>query len=145
METTFAMDAPWQEMRRLQREMERLFADSTPGWRWPLTGDYPPVNITRSGPAIIVEALCPGVSRDSLDITVVGDAVTLRGERTTEAGLDETRCQRRERPLGPFTRTLALGERLDPDATRASYTNGLVRVELARAPEAAPKKIPIQS
>jgi HSP20 family protein len=145
METTFAMDNPWQEMRRLQREMERLFADLTPGWRWPLTGEYPPVNITRTGTAIIVDALCPGVPRGSLDITVVGDAVTLRGERTAEAGLDETRCQRRERPLGPFTRTLALGERLDPDATRASYTNGLVRIELARAPEAAPKKITIQS
>jgi HSP20 family protein len=142
---TFSMDNPWQEIRRMQREMERLFADAAPAWRWPLTGEYPPVTLTRTDTAITVEALCPGVERGSLDITVVGDAVTLRGERKAEAGLDENRCQRRERPLGPFTRTLALGERLDPDATRASYTNGILRVELARAPEAAPKKITIQS
>ena len=27
---------PWQEMRRLQGEMEHLFTDMTPTWRWPL-------------------------------------------------------------------------------------------------------------
>jgi len=37
----------WQELQRLQRDMEGVFADVTPAWRWPLTGEYPPINITR--------------------------------------------------------------------------------------------------
>jgi HSP20 family protein len=56
----------------------------------------------------------------------------------------EDRYHRRERPLGAFTRTLSVGERLDPDRTEATYTNGILRLKLARAPEAEPKKIAIK-
>ena len=136
---------PWYEMRRLQREMEHLFGNLTPAWRWPLTGEYPPVNITRGDTGIMVEALCPGVDRASLDISVVGDALTIRGERKADPNVSEEQYRRRERSLGPFTRTVQVGEPLDPDRTQASYTTGILRVQLARVPEATPKKIPIQN
>jgi HSP20 family protein len=139
------MSDPWQEMRRLQREMEHLFADHMPAWRWPLTGEYPAVNVTRHDNQIVVDALCPGVDRATLDITVVGEALTIRGERKAEPGVPEERYHRRERPLGSFARTLTFGERLDPDRTRATYTNGILRVQLAGAAEPEPKKIPIQA
>jgi HSP20 family protein len=136
---------PWQEMRRLQSEMERVFGDLTPTWRWPLAGEYPPVNLTRAEDGITLESLCPGADRSSLEVTVIGDAVTIRGERKQEPGLEQARVHRRERQLGAFTRTLTLGERLDPDRAQATYTNGILRVQLARAPETTPKKITIQS
>jgi HSP20 family protein len=136
---------PWQEMRRLQREMENVFGDLTPTWRWPLTGDYPPLNVTRDDKGITLEALCPGVDRSSLDISVVGDMVTLRGERKPEPGVTEERYHRRERPFGAFTRTVSVGEHFDPDQTQATYTNGILRVQLTRAPEATPRKIAIQN
>jgi HSP20 family protein len=136
---------PWQEMQRLQREMEHFFGELNPAWRLPLTGEYPPINLTRGDKGITLEALCPGVDRASLDISVVGDAVTIKGERKPESGAAEERYYRRERPLGAFTRTVSAGERLDPDRTQATYTNGILRVQLARAPEATPKKIVIQS
>jgi len=136
---------PWQEMRRLQREMEHLFADATPAWRWPLGGEYPPVNVTRGDNGLVLEAPCPGVDRRSLDVTVVGDAVTIRGERKAEEGVPEERYHRRERQLGSFSRTMGLGERLDAEHTRATYSSGILRLQLARAPEAMPKKITIQS
>jgi HSP20 family protein len=141
---TRSMQHPWQEMRRLQREMEHLFGDYTPTWRWPLTGEYPPVNITRSDDGIALEALCPGADRASLDVTVVGETVTLRGERHADSGVADEQYHRRERPLGPFTRTVGVGDRLDPDRTQATFSNGILRVQLARAPESTPKKIPIQ-
>jgi HSP20 family protein len=136
---------PWQEMRRLQREMEHLFTDVTPAWRWPLSGEYPPINVTRRDDGITVDALCPGVERASFDVSVVGDSVTIRGERKAEPGVPENRYHRRERPLGTFTRTVTFSERLDPDRGQASYTNGILRLQLARAPEATPKKISIQN
>jgi HSP20 family protein len=140
-----AMWNPWREMQRLQRDMEHVFGEAVPAARWSLTGEYPPVNLTRDDKGITLEALCPGVDRPSLDISVVGDAVTIRGERKVELDAAEERYSRRERPVGTFTRTVGVGEPLDPDRTQASYSNGILRVQLARAPEAAPKKIPIQS
>jgi HSP20 family molecular chaperone IbpA len=40
---------------------------------------------------------------------------------------------------------VTFSERLDPDRAQASYTNGILRLQLARAPEATPKKISIQN
>jgi HSP20 family protein len=135
---------PWQELRRLQREMENLLGDLSPGLRLP-SGEYPPMNLTREENGITVEALCPGVDRQSLDVTVVGDALTVRGERKPEPDVPEERYHRRERPFGPFTRTISVGERLDPDRTQAAFTQGILRITLARVPEATPKKIEIRA
>jgi HSP20 family protein len=134
---------PWQEMRRLQREMEHLVA-SVPALHWPLRGEYPPLNVMRDENGIVVEALFPGVDRASLGVTVVGGALTIHGQRNAEPGVPEERYRRRERPLGTFTRTVSVGERLDGDTAQATYTNGILRVQLARA-DAAPKKIAIHS
>jgi hypothetical protein len=90
-----------------------LSADLAPTWRGPLSGEYPPVNI----------------------ITVVGDAVTIRGERKPEPGVAEERYHRRERSLGAFTRTVGFGEHLDADRVQASYANDILRLQPARAAE----------
>jgi HSP20 family protein len=139
------MRDPWQEMRRLQREMEYFLSDFTPASRWPLTGEYPPINLTRGEKDISLAALSPGADRASLDVSVVGETVTIRGERRAEPGVSDEQYHRRERPIGTFTRSLSLGDRLDPDRTQATYTNGVLKVQLARVPEATPKKIPIQA
>ena len=143
MNARFMLD-PWLEMRRLQREMEHLVT-RMPAWRWPLRGEYPPLNVVRDAKGIVVEAPFPGVDRASLEVTVVGDALTIHGQRQAETGVPEERYYRRERPLGSFTRTLSVGERLDGDRAEATYTNGILRVRLAASPEATPKKIAIQS
>lgn len=135
---------PWGEMRRLQRDLETLF-DRSMGRR-PAPGDeYPPVNVTRAeNGGLVVEALCPGAERGTLDVTVVGDSLTIRGERRAEAVADN-RYHRRERQVGPFTRTIRLGERFDPDRVEAIYRDGVLRLTLSRAPEATARKIAIQS
>jgi HSP20 family protein len=132
-------------MRRLQHEMQSLFGEMVPGGRRLLAGDYPPVNLARDDNGITLEALCPGVDRPTLETTVIGDTVTIRGERKPEPGVPDEAYHRRERMLGPFARTVSVGDRLDPDRAEATYTNGILRIRLARTPEAAPKKIAIKS
>src|SRR5262245_42236064 len=125
--------------------MDRLMASATPAWRWPLTGAYPPVNLTRADGSIVLEALCPGADRASFEITVGTDTLTIGGERKAEPGVPEERYHRRERPLGTFSRTIKLTERMDPERATAEYTNGILRLSLALTPETAPRKITIQS
>ena len=98
---------PWREMYRLQREMERLFAGASPMRRWPLGAELPPINVTHAETGITLEALCPGVDRATLDVSVVGDAVTIRGERKPDPAVTDGQYQRRERALGAFNRTVA--------------------------------------
>jgi HSP20 family protein len=134
---------PWNEMRRLQRDLESLF-DRSVGRRPPTADEYPPVNIVREDGGLVVEALCAGVDKATLDLTLVGDTLTIRGERKAEP-VPDNRYHRRERHVGPFGRTLRLGERFDPNRVEAVYRDGVLRVKLVRAPEATPSRITIQS
>jgi HSP20 family protein len=132
-------------MRRLQHQMEHLFSGLSPALRRPLTGEYPPINVSRSDDVMIVDVACPGIERDKLEVTAVGESVSIRGERTPEADPATVRYHRRERVTGTFARTIVLDERLDPDRTEATYTHGILHLRLARVQEAAPKKIAVTS
>ena len=133
------------DFRRLQQQLEWLFTDVSPAWRWPLTGEYPPMNIGLNDDGIALEALCPGVDPATLDVTVVGDAVSIRGERKADPSIAPEQYHRRERIVGAFTRSVTLRDRLDPDNTEASYEDGILRLRVSRAPQPPPKKIAIRS
>jgi HSP20 family protein len=137
--------SPWTEMRRLQHQMEHLFSGLSPSLRRPLTGEYPPITVSRSDDVMIVDAACPGIERDKLEVTVVGESVSIRGERKPEADSGTARYHWRERVTGTFARTIVLDERLDADRTEATYLHGILHLRLARAQEAAPKKIAVAS
>ena len=135
---------PWHELRRLQRDLEHLF-DRSARREAAGAGDYPPVNITRTPDGLLfVEALCPGADKTSLDVTVVGDTLTIKGERKPEPSVGDERYHRRQRVTGPFTRTVRLGERIDPDQVKATYAQGILLLQLSRVPDATPKRITIE-
>jgi HSP20 family protein len=69
---------------------------------------------------VVLTAELPGVDPDSLDISVVGDTVTLAGRRDLDAGGDEARYHRHERWHGNFTRTMQLPFRIDAEKVDAS-------------------------
>jgi HSP20 family protein len=141
---TFTRSA-FPDARRLQQQLEWLFGDVGSAWGAPLTGEYPPLNIARDDQGIAIEALCPGIDRDSLEVTVVGDALTIKGERKAEPSVPPEAYHRRERLVGTFTRSVSLRDPLDPDKTAASYDDGILRVRVSRAPQRPPKRIEIQS
>jgi HSP20 family protein len=129
-------------MRRLQRDLETLFDRSVGHQPSPGGGDFPPINVTRVEHGLLVEMLCPGVDRGTLDLTLVGDALTVRGERRAEA-VPDNRYHRRQRQVGPFTRMIKVGDHFDPDRVEATYRDGVLRVQLTRAPQTATRKITI--
>jgi HSP20 family protein len=75
---------------------------------------------------------------------VLGDSVTLKGERKDQAKENE-RFYRRERPTGTFSRTVTLPDSVDPGSVKATYKNGVLKVEMDKVKEAKAKKIKIQS
>jgi HSP20 family protein len=131
-------------MLRLQREMEHIFSGLAPSGRWRPAAEYPPVAISRGENTLTVESLCPGVEPATLEVSLVGGALTIRCERKPPADVPEEAYLRRERPVGVFTRTIDLADRFEPERTEAKYRHGILRVQLARA-GAAPKKIAVQS
>ena len=134
---------PWHDVRRLQRDIQDLFERGRAVS--PADGQVP-VNVTHTADGLVViEALCPGADKQTLDVTVIGDTLTIKGERKPESGVANARYHRRQRATGPFTRTVRLAERIDPDQVHATYAHGILLLQLTPAPEVNPKRISIRS
>jgi HSP20 family protein len=117
----------WREMDRLQREMNRMMGTFAPRG----TGNFPPLNMWANEEHVVLTAELPGVDLDSLDISVVGDTITLAGRRELDAGGDEARYHRHERWHGNFTRTMQLPFRIDAEKVDANYRQGRVAGDAA--------------
>ncbi|MBW2503933.1 MAG: Hsp20/alpha crystallin family protein [Deltaproteobacteria bacterium] len=142
-------------MEQLHREIDNVFRGV--GFR-PLTGyrshgdgrldasGYPRINMREDQDNLFVEALIPGVDPKQLDINLVGNTLTLGGERGNEVaehGSTHRVWHRRERKPGRFLRTIELPSGICADKIKAEAKHGLLRVTLPKSPEAKPKRIAV--
>lgn len=107
-------------------------------------GTFPAINVYDQGGAVVMTAEAPGMKIDDIELTVLGDSLTLKGERKSNEAEDE-RYYRRERPMGTFTRTVTLPTPVNADSVKAEYRDGVLRVTMEKAEEAKAKKIEIAS
>lgn len=103
---------------------------------------FPQVNVQELTDTFVVEAELPGVNAANIEVVVLGNELTLKGERTL-SGEDATRVYRRERPSGKFLRVLQFPCELDANDVKAELKNGVLTVTLSKAAAARPKKITI--
>ena len=101
-----------------------------------------PMDAWREGESFVIEFDLPGVSRESIDIDVERNVLTVRAERV--AGNGDWQRLASERVHGQFSRQLVLGDNLDLDRIDASYDNGVLRLVVPVAEKAKPRKIQLQ-
>jgi HSP20 family protein len=133
---------PFEDIRRLQEEMNRLFSSSATGRRRPAAG-FPAVNAYANEDGIALTAELPGVRAEDLDISVFRDTLTLRGKREPEAEVQN--YHRRERLQGEFVRTISLPFQVDPERVEANMQDGLLRLSLHRPEEDKPRRIQVKA
>lgn len=131
---------PFQELSRLQDEMNRLFSDYRATGQ---TGDYPPVNLWAGDEGVVASAEVPGVAPEDLEITVQDNTLTLKGERRPPETGEEAVYHRRERAYGAFGRTIVLPFNVDPDQVEARFDDGILMIRLPRPAAERPKRIKI--
>lgn len=134
----------WREMDRLQREMNRLFDTYTPTRQRPAPG-YPAMNIWANEEGLSLTAEVPGVRSEDIDISVVGETLTLTGERKPDELKEGARYHRQERGYGRFTRSIQLPFPVNVNKVEATFRNGILNVNLPRAEQDKPKKIAVKS
>ena len=100
-----------------------------------------PMDAWREGDRFVIEFDLPGISRESLDIDVERNVLTVRAERVARNGDWERLAS--ERPTGIFSRQLVLGDNLDLDHIEASYDAGVLRLVVPVAERAKPRRVPI--
>ena len=102
----------------------------------------PLVDIYEEDDKLVVLADLPGVTKDGLSIQVEQGILTIDGrvQRDTPG-----RVLAREFTLTPFFRQFRITEAIDAEKIRASLRNGVLRLELPKAEEAKPRKIPVET
>ena len=130
------------EFDRLWHEMDRLFT------RWParrtVAGSYPATNVWTNEEGAVISVELPGVAPEDIDLSVVGDTLTLSGTRKQEEEEGVT-YTRRERGHGEFSRTFQLPFQIQGDQVEASFDKGVLHITLPRVEEDKPKRIEVKA
>ena len=100
-----------------------------------------PMDAWREGDNFVIEFDLPGVARESIDLDVERNVLTVRAERVAKNGDWEMLAS--ERPRGMFSRQLVLGDNLDLDRIDATYDAGVLRLTVPVAEKAKPRKIEV--
>jgi HSP20 family protein len=137
---------PWSLLNQLQRELERSFEGKTAGTDTAATAEWTPaVDIKEEPDRYVLWADLPGVSPDSIDITMENGVLTLKGERETEAKARREGLKRVERVFGTFYRRFSLPDTADADGISARTSNGVLEISIPKKAAVQPKKIVVSS
>ena len=80
----------------------------------------PALDVSESEKRITIRAEVPGVTPDDLEITVSGNMLTIRGEKSASSEEEHDDFYHSERCFGSFTRRIELPASADPDHARAN-------------------------
>ncbi|QRP46410.1 Hsp20/alpha crystallin family protein [Amycolatopsis sp. FDAARGOS 1241] len=125
---------PFAEFDRLTQQFFRGQPTSSPRTM--------PMDAYRSGDEYVVQFDLPGVARESIDVSVERNVLTVKAERAA-AFNEDARVQVSERSRGAVSRRLVLADTLDTDRVAAEYVDGVLTLRIPVAEKAQPRKITV--
>lgn len=102
----------------------------------------PAVNVWEQGDAVMVEMEVPGVTNEQIDLSVLGNELTIRINRS-KGNEEGVVYHRRERPVGEITRVLPLPSDVDADRVAADLRDGVLTITLPKVASVKPRKITV--
>jgi HSP20 family protein len=140
---------PFREVSRLRREMDRLWEDYFgPGRRalQPLAEAWmPAIDVSESGDKVTVKVEVPGMDAKDIEISMVGDTLTIKGEKKFEKEEKDENYHMVERSYGSFVRALRMPAPVNAEKIEANYKNGVLTITCPKKEEVKPKAIEIKT
>lgn len=106
-----------------------------PGLGWAMLGG----DVFEDERRVVVRIEAPGMKKADFDLQVVGDQLVLRGQKRFESEQSQGRWRVLQCAYGSFHRAVPLPAAVLADQARATYRDGVLRVELPKAQPAAPQ------
>lgn len=136
---------------QLHRKMNQLFDNTFRSFGVPALGFdipfpqfihpgliKPQVNIGGSEKEYEITVEIPGVDEKDVKVEIVGNTMTISGEKKHEKEEKDKNYYRMERSYGSFQRVLSLPGDANQDNVKATFKNGILTVTMPR--KALPKK-----
>jgi HSP20 family protein len=139
---------PFQEFEQVTERMRRMLEETFGGFgRWPsllqeTAGWSPPVDIEEQDDVYVLEAELPGVTRENIDIELVGNELAITGELKEKERTGVVR--RRTRRTGRFDYRVTLPEQVDAEQIDASLDEGVLTMRVPKSERAQRRKVAIK-
>jgi HSP20 family protein len=102
-----------------------------------------PMDAFRKDDSFLLQLDLPGVTPDSIELTVEDNVLTISAERPVPSKGDNVESVIAERTFGTFARQVVLGKTLDSERIEASYEGGVLTVAIPVAEQAKPRRIEV--
>jgi HSP20 family protein len=130
----------------MRAAMDRMFDENFPRPQVPFgpwAEDSLALDMYETDESVVVKTAIPGVNVDDIDVSVVGDTLTIKAESKEEEEISRDNYLRRERRIGSSCRTVTLPGGLESDKAEADYTDGVLTLIFPKAEEVKPKAIKV--
>ena len=135
--------SPYRRLASLRQAMDRLLDENLTETTTPEREMLLAVDVHSEDDAFVVRALVPGLETDDLNIEILNNTVSIRGEfKCQEEGRKYITC---ELPEGRFARVLTLPADVDAAKADASLKNGVLTLRVPKAESHRPKTIKVSS
>ena len=101
------------------------------------------VDIYEKDNSIVLKAELPGIPKEDISVDIKGKLVTVGGERKQDEEINKENYYRRERTCGKFERTFNLPFEVNSDTVKATFNDGILKLEIPKPEEQVVKKITI--
>jgi len=135
---------------RLREDMSDLMRSFFEEWDLPFglsrrEGWWPAIDIAENQEAVEVRAELPGMKREDIDISVLGNILSITGEKKESTEDKQKDFYHAERRYGTFRRDITLPTGVEPDKISANYSNGILTVTVPKSEQAKPRRIEVKS
>jgi HSP20 family protein len=103
-----------------------------------------PVDIVEVENGYRIQAPVPGFRPEDVEVTFSDGVLSINARRSQEETRQEGNYMRREVAFGNYQRHIALPGDIRADDIKASFDNGLLTLEVPRAPKPQPVRIEVQ-
>lgn len=93
---------------------------------------------------VVVRLEAPGMEKEDFDVEVLGDTLVVRGEKRFEREETDGRWRVLQCAYGAFHRQVPLPVAVKGDEARATYRNGVLRIELPKRQPGKPRVVQIR-
>ena len=114
-------------------DVENMLSTNWQNWSG-INKSLPSVNISEDDKSFNVEVIAPGFKKEDFKINIEDDILTISAETNTENKEEnkDKQYSRREYSHSSFTRSFRLPENAKDDSVSASYTDGILKLDIPK-------------
>lgn len=105
----------------------------------------PAIDLIEFPAEVVVHVDLPGISADAVELTLIGNMLTVSANRVRPELPVEAKTHARERCAGRFQRSIPLPTAVDENAIKAETKDGLLTVTLKKATPTVGRSIPVST